>query len=70
MSLANDLLREAHRARVWGSPVTLSAEEADRIAQAVKLGERLLTYAAHKRGCLSTLPCSCGLDDLLREARS
>lgn len=62
---ADELARDAHRAAVWGSSVELTPGVALQIAERLRQRDQLLAYASHRRTCISTLPCSCGLDDLL-----
>ena len=71
MSLLADqaalLVSHARTYRYEALPVDVTTLE--QLAVAASQRDRLLVYAAHARGCLSTLPCSCGLDALKREVQ-
>ena len=71
MRIADEAAYMAQQHRAWNLPdVTLDVGKLEALAVAALQRDRLLVYASHRRGCLSTLPCVCGLDALLREVSS
>lgn len=71
MTLAEQVGYLVQHARFYSMPeLPVATDTLADLHRAVGQRDKLRAYAAHARGCLSTLPCSCGLEALLREVGS